>query len=196
MIHQLSLTFGSKTKAQEILFLQHHLKAVVRQGYYPHELPKVERFCTENNLFRVKSKFKVILLGDTYSNQGMRISETDSREGMYFVYLSRDEEKAYLAAYYELVSNDRELGLLLGYPQCCVEFYAEKARQKNLNPEHLPTNLYTNLTKRDQDAVLLSHFPCSSDCAESIELAQENLVLLQKLDFTRAKEMREILNPS
>ncbi len=195
MIKKLSRIFGSKTKAQEVIFLQQHLKEVLRQGYYPHELSKVEHFCTQQKIFLVKSEFKVILQEDTYSNYGQRLPEKDPREGMYFVYFSYDEEKAYLAAYYELVGNDRELGLLLGYPECCVKFYCEHAGHKNLNPEHRPTNGYTNLTKRGCDAVLLSHFPCFSDCAKSIELAKKNLNVLQKIDPPRAREMQEILAP-
>jgi len=57
----LALTFGSKTKAQEIVLLLNDAKQVVRQGFYPHELEKVEKFCGENNIYLIKSKFKVIL---------------------------------------------------------------------------------------------------------------------------------------
>jgi len=190
MIKLLSLIFGSKTKAQEILLLQNKAKEVVRQGFYEQELPKIEKYCGEHKIYLAKSKFKVILADDgQYSNQGIRISEQDKRQGMYFVYFSKTEEKAWLAAYYELVRNDRDLGLLLGYPSCCVNFFCQQGKQKNFNPTHPPINMFTNLTQREKDVVLLSHFPCSSECAESVSLGKKYLEILKKEDLKRAQEI-------
>ncbi len=169
-------------------------KKVVRQGFYDSELPRVEKFCQENNLYLVKSKFKVIL-GDgsddnsNYSNQGLRIPESDSRPGMFFVYFSKDEEKAWLASYYELMHNQRDLGLLLGYPKCCVDFFCRNFSSKNSNLQLKPTNLFTNLTQREQDLVILSHFPCSSDCPESILLGKSYLQAIKEMDKPRAEEL-------
>jgi hypothetical protein len=189
MIKKLSYIFGSKTKAQEIVFLLNETKDVVRQGFYEHELEKIENFCVGNNLHFVKSKFKVLLMGDDYSNKGVRIKEEDKRKGMHFVYISKNEQKALLAAYYELIQNDKELGLLLGYPACCVRFFCENFNENNTNPELEPSNPLTNITKRDQDNVLLSHFPCDSDCKGSISIAKMNLHLLASLDKQRAEEL-------
>lgn len=193
MIPKLPLLFGSKMKAEEILLLQHGTKPVVRHGYYESELPKVRKFCDENNLYLVKSNFKVLLADESgYSNKGTRISEDDKRPGMYFVYISKDEEKAWLAAYHEMMNNHRELGLSLGYPKCCVEFFFSKFPQ-NVNPVLKPTNPFTNLTKRSQDSVLISHFPCSSDCPNSIEMGKNNHRIISKLDKVRGQELIDVL---
>lgn len=194
MIKKLSLIFGSKIKAQEIVLLLKEAKEVVRQGFYDSELFRVEKFCLENNIFLVKSKFKVILGegGDdnsNYSNQGLRIPEPDSRPGMFFVYFSKDERKAWLASYYELVHNQKDLGLLLGYPQCCVNFFCKNFSSKNSNLQLKPTNLFTNLTQRQQDLVILSHFPCSSDCPESLLLGKKYLQAIKETDKPRAEEL-------
>lgn len=187
--------FGSHTKAQEILFLLHDLKPVVRQGFYGEELPAVEEFCKNNSLFLVKSKFKVILDGEDYfTNKGLRISETDPRWGMYFIYLSKDERKAHLASYYELINNHRELGQLLGYPECCADFFCQNFSDENTNPEIPSGNPYTNLGKRHEDNVLLSHFPCSAECTKSIELAQRHFALLQQNEPERAEELWRALS--
>jgi len=53
MISKLARIFGSKTKAQEILLLVAGLKPVVRQGFYEYELPQVEQFCKENEIYLV-----------------------------------------------------------------------------------------------------------------------------------------------
>ena len=192
MIKKLSLIFGSKTKAQEILLLNNKHKEVVRQGFYEQELPKIEKFCQENDLHLVKSTFKVLLADETnYSNKGIRIPENDKRPGMYFVYISKNEEKAWLAAYYELMNNHRDLGKVLGYPNCCINYFTNNFSKNNTNPEILPTNAWTNITKRNEDHVLISHFPCSSDCQESILMARKNADFLMTVDKDR---VREILN--
>lgn len=190
MLKQLSLIFGSKTKAQEILLLINDAKRVVRHGFYEHELPKVQKFCDQNKLFLAKSRFKVLLADETsYSNKGIRIKDTDKRPGMYFVYISKDEQKAWLASYYELMSNDADLGRELGYPLCCVDFFCRRFTPNNPNLQLQPTNAFTNITKRDKDLVILSHFPCSSDCAESIELGRKYLDVLIKVDKERVEEL-------
>jgi len=189
MINKLSYIFGSKTKAQELVLLQHNLKDVVRLGFYEHELPNVEKFCRENGLHLVKSKFKVILSEENYSNKGLRIQENDKREGMFFVYISKDEQKSWLASYYELMQNDKDLGLLLGYPKCCVDFFCQNFSGDNTNLQLTPTNMWTNLTKREKDQVLISHFPCSSGCRESVSMGMKYLELLVKVDEERAKEL-------
>jgi len=194
MISSLRYTFGSKTKAQEILLLLHDAKKVVRHGFYEQELPRVEKFCNEQNLIIVKSKFKVLLADETsYSNKGIRIPGDDKRPGMYFVYISKDEQKAWLASYYELMANDRDLGILLGYPHCCVDFFCKRFSENNPNLQLKPTNPYTNLTKREQDCVLLSHFPCNSECPESIVLAKNYLNVITQYDRHRAWEILHTL---
>lgn len=195
MIKKLSLIFGSKTKAQEMVLLEHNAKEVVRQGFYESELPSVEKYCVEHGIFMAKSKFKVILADDEqYSNQGIRIAETDKRPGMYFIYFSYDEEKAWLAAYYELVRNDGDLGLLLGYPSCCVDFFCSKSQKSNLNPVHTPINMFTNLMQREKDLVLLSHFPCSSECVKSISLGKQYFEVIKMEDHGRAQEIMGLLS--
>lgn len=190
MIKNLSFIFGSKTKAQEIVLLQNNVKKVVRQGFYEEELPRVQKYCEDNNLILVKSKFKVLLADETaYSNKGIRIKSEDKRPGMYFVYISNDDRTAWLASYYELLGNDRDLGRILGYPSCCVDFFCKRFTPDNPNLQLAPSNIFTNLTKRDNDHVILSHFPCNSECSESIELGKRYLDTLMKVDKERVEEL-------
>ncbi len=196
MIKKLSLIFGSKTKAQEILFLRDGAKKVVRQGFYDQELPKVELYCKKHHLYFVKSRFKVLLADDsTYSNKGIRIPETDKRSGMFFVYISKEEEKAWLAAYHEMMNNPGELGKALGYPECCVAYFKKYFSEINTDLQKPPTNPWTNLTKRDKDCVLISHFPCHADCHKSMKIARVNLDVITAHDQKRAKEMMNVLWP-
>jgi hypothetical protein len=190
MIKKLSLIFGSKTKAEEMVYLLSKAKQVVRQGFYLEELPRIEKFCRENNIHFVKSRFKVLLADENaYSNKGIRIPEHDKREGMYFCYLSKDEKKAWLASYYELMSNDNDLGLLLGYPKCCVDFFCKRFSPNNPNLQLNSTTMFTNLSKREKDAVLISHFPCNSECEESVQLGRKHLAIIKEADYERYKEL-------
>ena len=189
MIKPLSLIFGSKTKAQEMVLLLQNAKEVVRQGFFDSELHRVELFCQKHDLYLVKSNFKVLFADESpYSNKGIRVPEDDPRPGMYFVYISKDEQKAWLASYYELMQNHKDLGLVLGYPQCCVDFF-NSIFHKNPNPHHAPTNPYTNLSQREQDLVIISHFPCNSECQESIALGEKYLQALYIADKERAREL-------
>lgn len=185
----LERVFGTKTKAQEILFLLEGVKEAVRQGFYPGELRGVEKFCAENGLFLVKSRFKVLLAdGENYSNKGLRVGEEDKR-GMYFVYISKSEEKALTASYYELIGDDYNLGRVLGYPKCCAEFFCREFKEGKTDLELKPANPWTNLSKRREDCVLISHFPCRGDCEKSIELGKKYFEVLRKYDKERAGEM-------
>ena len=197
--NKLSLTFGSKTKAQEIFLLQNNTKEVVRQGYYENELSKIDKYCQINKLFFVKSRFKGLLMDDettNYSNKGMRIPEKDKRQGMYFVYISKDEQKAWLAAYHEMMNNDQELGTTLGYPKCCVNFFSQNFSNRRTDLELSPTNIWTNLSQRKKDCVLISHFPCSANCQESVIIAKKNLEIIHNHYPKRAKELLNNLKVS
>ncbi len=193
-INELKKIFGSKTKAQEVLFLLNDVKEVVRQGFYEHELRPVEEFCLNNGLYLVKSKFKVLLDDkEKFSNKGLRIQKNDPRDGMFFVYISKDELKSTQAAYHEISGNDVELGLLLGYPSCCVKFFFENFSEENPNPEIESDNPFTNITKRSEDDVIISHFPCRADCEKSIEIGKRYLEVIRKYDKERAEELMDNL---
>ena len=193
-LYDMTRTFGTYSKAQEILFMLKDIKEVVRHGYYEEQLPRVEEFCKKNKLACVKSTFKVLLAdAHAYSNKGVRVPSEDARDGMYFVYISKDEQKAYLASYHELMNNQKELGLMLGYPACCVEFFCKAFSAKNPNPQHEALNPWTNLSKRSRDCVLLSHFPCSSRCPSSITMARAFHNVIKQDDELRADEMFMLL---
>ena len=194
MIDKLAAIFGSNTKAQEIALLLQDAKKVVRQGFYEEELPLIEQFCQDKKIFCVKSKFKVLIGRELYSNKGLRISNNDPRWSMFFIYFSKNEHKAHLASWYELVNNPQELGLLLGYPACCVDFFCRTFSEQQYNLELPATNPWTNLSLRNKDCVLLSHFPCHSECVDSIKLSQFYFQIIQDCDPLRAEQLTRTLH--
>jgi hypothetical protein len=164
--------FGSKAKAREVELLLRDLKPVVRQGFYPSELEKIKEFCQKNNLFLEVSPYKVIMEGEGYSDKGKKVSKDDPK-GMFFVYISKNQEKALLANLYETRGDHYNLGLALGYPECCVKFYCEEFEKGNVAPELESYNPLIDFRKRKDDACVISHFPCSPDCKESVKLAEK-----------------------
>jgi hypothetical protein len=187
-IKKITEKFGTKTKAQEILLLLKNAKQVVRHGFYEKELRQIEKFCKQNNLYCVRSKFKVLLTekDKPYSNKGLRVPET-FRTGMFFVYISKDELLAHEAALAEITQDHKTLGTILGYPHCCITNFIQAFKENNTDLQKKPTNPWTNITQRQNDIVILSHFPCSSNCQESITLAQYYHETLKEIDPEHAK---------
>jgi len=194
MIDKLMKVFGTKTKALEILFLLKDLKPVVRQGFYETELSKVKEFCKNNNLAIETSAYKVVLAEKQgYSNKGFKVKIEDPRKGMFFAYISKDTQKAAMAEVSEYKNDHRGLGLLLGYPECCVDFFIKhEPERRKLDNDYIISVLknskgvrypyFNNICKRNQDIVLLSHFPHSFNCEKSIELAKKRLRLVSEID--------------
>ena len=115
---------------------------------------------------------------------------------MFFVYIAKTKETAQQAKFFEERGLDLPLGLLLGYPRCCVDFFCQSFNENNTNLELKPNNIWTNTIQRNKDWVLISHFPCSSDCKESIYLAQQRWETIKREDSHLAQEMMKNLKPS
>ena len=99
-------------------------------------------------------------------------------------------------------NNHKELGLLLGYPKCCCEFF-----QKNFNENNTDLTLkilknsngyeflfYSNIAARHFDVSLLSHFPHSLECKPSIEIAKNNFKTIKKYSEQLAAMFSGILH--
>ena len=189
MISQLQKIFGSRTKALEMLELLKGLKPVVRFGFYPHELARVERFCGKNRLFIERSPYKVLLTEkEMFSNKGAIVPADDPR-GMFLAYISSDQRAALWTCLHETKQDHYNTGLMLGYPRCCVDFFVGEFAKGNHNPVHPAANPWTNLLLRDKDIVLLSHFPCRPDCGESVRMAKERLAMIGTYDKELAEKM-------
>ncbi len=194
-ISNLKKVFGSNAKSQEMLLLLKGLKDVVRHGYYDNEFIAVDRFCKDKDIFIVKSDFKIVISDKgQYSNKGVKTSVSDPN-GMHFVYMSFNKDKAELAKVFEDTQNHKELGLLLGYPECCVDFFCVNFSEENVDLQHeVVSSPYTNLTRRGDDYVILSHFPCSSKCNESIGLAKKYFDCVKEFDPEHADELMKNLS--
>ncbi|AKF03233.1 radical SAM protein [Sandaracinus amylolyticus] len=95
--------------------------------------------------------------------------------------------------------DTRAMGARMGYPTCCVEaFLAQPDRRDNVENERA-TLRRTGARAIDARVVrtgpvrLLSHHPCSGDCAASIAIAEQALQHLAAIDPRGARWARETL---
>ena len=123
------------------------------------------------------------------------------RKGSFVFYVSKDGKCAD-AKKLEEDGNHFELGILLGYPECCCRFFAENFSSKNTdltlktleNSKGYEFNFLNNICARHFDISLLSHFPCSFECEESTAIAQKNLESIKKNYPEIAKLFENVLN--
>ena len=154
----------------------------------------INNFLKKHKLKTTLSDFKISDDIDTsriYSDKGIRISKNSKIQGKFFMYISKSKELAEKAKQLEAKNKHSELGILLGYPKCCSEFFENnfpiESKKKNdytlatlRNSNGFSFPFYTNIAIRHMDLTLLSHFPCSFNCEHSIRIAKNNLNIIKK----------------
>jgi len=195
MIDGLRQVFSNNTRSLELLYLINDIKPAVRLDANGIELKKIKGFCNENSLYLEVSDFKAIKTADegkgSYSNIVRRVPIDYSGDGLYHTYLSKDKNKAKFLKLLESRNDDKAVGQILGYPECCIDFFIRNRenQQKIQNDYILPIlsnsdglefPFYNNYAARYFDVTLLGHFPHSFNCEESIKIAKRNLECIKK----------------
>jgi len=206
MLQKLRNIFQSNIKSLEILYVLEGVKPTARIMVDEDEKEKVFNFFKEKELNYAISDFKVVKQDKdkAYSDKGVKVSIDSSEKGHFFVYVSKQMESAKKAKELENENKHKELGKLLGYPECCAEFFEKyfEEESKKQNDFTLATlkdsdgfqfPFYTNIASRHFDLTLLNHFPCSFNCKHSIELAKKNLEVIKKHDKEAAKIIEGML---
>ena len=172
MLTELLEIFQTKIKALEVLFVLEEVKPVARIMTLDDR--DILAFCAKNNLSVQEADFKVKMLDEDkqYSNKGIILDKY--KEGYKVLYISKDIIKADQAKQLESNKKHYELGLILGYPECCSSFFetnSEKEEEKNNdfilaitnNTKEIDNSIYTNVFTTYFDHALISHFPHSFD---------------------------------
>jgi len=195
MLDTLRTIFQSTIKALEILYVLEGIKPAARIMVNEDKKGQIANFLKENNLYYTISNFKIKKADNEkdYSDKGIKVPADSSEIGYYFFYISKSKEKTEEARLLEDKNEHKNLGILLGYPECCSEFFErnfpiESKKQNDYtlaslkNSDGFQFPFYTNIASRHFDVSLLSHFPCSFNCNDSIELAKKYLELIRKYD--------------
>ena len=186
MIQQLQQIFHSITKSLEVLYVIEGAKPCARILVFEDELKKALNFMNEHRLNCSVSDFKVLkqsLQSDFYSDKSIKIPKNDTRNGYFFVYVSKSRDLAEKAKTAEEKNRHFELGTILGYPKCCCDFFEKNFNESNTDltlktlkySSGLEFPFYSNIAARHFDVSLISHFPHSFECKPSIEVAKNNL---------------------
>ena len=201
MIQQLQQIFHSIIKSLEALYVIEGVKPCARILVFEDELKKIRDFLNKNRLYASVSDFKVIkqnLQSEFYSDKSVKIPKDSAQKGYFFVYLAKNTETAEKAKLMEEKGNHRELGLILGYPECCCDFFVSNFNEKSTdltlkaleNSNGYEFQFYSNIAARHFDVSLLSHFPHSFECGQSIEIAKNNLKAIDK----HSKQLAELFS--
>jgi hypothetical protein len=96
--------------------------------------------------------------------------------------------------------DDKEIGRLLGYPDCCINFFNEtwvKAKMIDPTPamagEVIP-HPGNNILLRWLGLRLVSHLPCSHDCKATTEIAEGMVTLARAEYLTDIDKLLEVLS--
>ena len=204
MINDLKETFHSTIKALEIFYVLNDVKPVARILVHDHHKENIENKLIQLKLIYLFSDFKIKKEDAAgYSDKGV-ISQDPKEEGYGFCYIGKQQEKIKEVKHLEKDQHHKALGIALGYPECCCEFF-----QNNFEEQSKKSNDYTlltlnnsegskfpfqnNIAARHFDHTLLSHFPCNFNCKPSLEMANKNLELIKKQDPVLANEIETAL---
>ncbi|HLC64893.1 MAG TPA: hypothetical protein VJI46_02080 [Candidatus Nanoarchaeia archaeon] len=202
MFSELQKVFKSNIKSLEILALIKGRKPGARILVREDEAGDVGEFLNDRGISTVKSDFKILKKDEgPYSDFGEKIKADDARKGYYVLYLSKGRNEAEKLKSLEAKNDHYNLGIALGYPECCCRFFCDNFSKGN---EDLTLNtlknsigfsfgFHSNIAMRHFDVSLLFHFPCSFGCEDSIEIAKENLKIMEEEDGEWAKIFRGML---
>lgn len=200
------LNIFSLLDALQVLYVLEDVKRVTRISLHESKLNQAEEFLNNNGCFVEKSDFKIIPKTDAnkgnYANVATRVETNSAMEGKLHIYISKRREHASLAKMYEAVSNDLSFGRLLGYPECCSQFFVKhKFKQANKQLDFiLPAvrsfklfPFYNNYAIRYFGITLINHFPCSLDCQKTAEQGRIRLQIIKKYSQQIADEFEREL---
>lgn len=180
--------FESNIKALEILCVINGVKPAARILVKEGKIGVVGDFLGKNGLHYCTSDFKLLKTDEgQYSDSGLRVSLNDKREGYYVMYIAKDSGKTDVIKRLEEGNDHYNLGIALGYPECCCRFFCDNFSKGNedltlgmlKNSGGFSFDFRNNIAMRHFDVSLLFHFPCSFECKESVKTAQGNLDALK-----------------
>lgn len=141
-----------------------------------HDIPKVSEF-----------------VGVTSSNVRVAFVNNDANANEFFHYWNNVDDSTRI----------ENIGRLLGYPKCCIDFYKKYTNEQNFLDMTWPmaTNnlqikeedvlvhisadspIEANTLWRWQDVQLVSHTPCSFNCKQTVEIGIKNAQLARDLGY-------------
>lgn len=184
----------------EILSVYHKIKRCCRLNVSNNNLKKLKELCKKNYLFLEIQDYKAI----SFPSQGTKFSAISrivpigsslDNFSEFFIYISYSQEIAALAKKFEKNKDSKNLGKVLGYPDCCINYYLANEKKLDQNKiedlmitadinQHYP--FVNNSFLKYFDITLLSHYVCSLNCKESKAIGESFLDLIKRYDLDLA----------
>ncbi len=195
---------GSNQAIFEILFVYHLLKPVCRVLLNKDELNNIRRICRSYDLNYSIARYKFTdsdnICKGGFQNKVVKVP-LEYREGRFVLYISASKDDAERAANLE-ETDTVEFGKILGYPDCCIEFFVENLpNQAGRNMDFILPScrgigvfpFVNNRCIRYFGITVLSHFPCDLNCEKSRKLGELYFNLIDKYDPQTAEKYKNEL---
>ena len=186
----LQVLLGSFMKALEVMCVVQNIKPVARILCHQPQASTIRKALSDLGLQAARAGYKLLLEhgSSSYVDKATRVSLDHPSVGHEILYIAKSSALANQAQEKEHHQQHVELGLLLGYPLCCAEFFAKKFSEHHTD---LTLDMFEaspgyefpyemNIAARHMDMALLSHFPHSFFCEPSQEQALKRLELLKE----------------
>ena len=207
MLEKLQKHFRSVIKSLEILYVMEDAKPSARVLCHEDNLETTSKFLVENRIKFEVSDFKVVkenTASSFYSDKSIMLDRGSKTKGHLILYVSKDEGLAKSAKKFEKEQNHKQLGLALGYPECCCDFFEKNFSEAktDLTLESLKNSdgidgmkfpFFNNIAARHFDIALLIHFPHSFMCDKSQKMADNYLKILEKTNKSISKAFVDTL---
>jgi|688.fasta_scaffold230545_2 hypothetical protein len=113
-------------------------------------------------------------------------NDTLDAEKLIPIYISLNDDYANLLREADESRDDIKFGTMLDYPACCIKKVAEAGNVPSIIEsfhylqENMKYNVWTWPVAMIGDASLLVHYPCSTKCSESMDIAKKHFQLIYK----------------
>ena len=195
MIAEFQGAFRSMRSGLDVLYVLEGIKPCARLIVKKEEIPTIADFLQDKGLHHCLSDFKIrkeIEESTDFSNKAFLLPK-EAKEGEFLIYIAKDLDIAERAKQFEQTDDQNALGKILGYPNCCIDFYlkhlAKESKRQNdfilpalKNSDGYIFNSLLNHTVRHMDISLLSHFPCCFSCLPSLQQAEQHFAIIKKHD--------------
>jgi len=138
--------------------------------------------------------------GKPYTLYGAAVKSDDKEAGKLFVEYSKSSPV-----------NHVEIGRLLGYPQCCLDFFDETWNRETVDPIYesaiktegamvedntvtVECHPYCNNMLRYFSIRITPHISCSMQCEETIKWGEQWIEVMNKIDSEATKWIIELLS--
>ncbi|NQU18392.1 MAG: DUF483 domain-containing protein [Candidatus Saganbacteria bacterium] len=201
----ISQVFGGllcRNEILQLLFLLSGAKQAIRIVIRQKDLLYVRTLLLELNLSVERSDFFAVsraVRGHYYTYKKADVSK-DNKE-LVFLYVSKRAKVSLELKKSEAEEDSFKFGKLLGYPSCCIKKYLKTKINQigdfimiSSAKSKIQTYPFLNNVALGIFGIrVISHFPCSLNCRNSLKIGKQYARVLEEIDYNYFKFLKEEL---